>query len=234
VPTQGITFAKLKKFAQYMNLRRLIVLNRLPIGIATIIAGLLITFFVKHGIYYSWLFFIVGILVIVAHFLIGPITLLQKSVESGDMDDAKFLLSKVSKPDWLYKPVRSAYYMMQSQFNTLSDNYEDAEANIKKSLENGSQKEVEGTAYLQLATIALRKGNMKEANEHAKKALQVGLPDKDSEAGAYLMLSNISASKRDFRSTKLYFNKAVACKPKNEQIREQINQFKSVISRMPG
>jgi tetratricopeptide (TPR) repeat protein len=217
-----------------MNFRRLIVLNRLPIGILTIIAGILLTAFVKHGIYYSWLFFIVGILVIVAHFLIGPITLLQKSVEAGDMDDAKFLLSKVKKPEWLYKPVRSAFYMMQSQFNSLSDNFEDAEANIRKSIASGAQKEVEGTAYLQLATISLKKGNMKEANEHAKKALQLGLPDKDSEAGAYLMLANICAGKRDYRSTKMYFNKAVACKPKNEEIKNQINEYKKYVSRMPG
>jgi tetratricopeptide (TPR) repeat protein len=217
-----------------MNFRRLLVLNRLPIGIIAIIAGVLITALTKNGLYYSWLFIIPGILAVVAHFLIGPITLLQGSIERGDIDDAKFLLSKVSKPEWLYKPVRSAYYMIQSQFNTISDNFEDAEANIKKSLQSGAQKEVEGSAYLQLATISMRKGNMKEANDHAKLAIQKGLPDKDSEAAAYLMLANICASKRDFRSTKLYFNKAVACKPTNAELKGQIAEYKKYISRMPG
>jgi tetratricopeptide (TPR) repeat protein len=218
-----------------MNLRRLIVLNRLPIGILLIIAGIAITAFTKNGIYYSWLLFIVGILTIVAHYMIGPITLIQKSIESGDVDEAKYLLSKVSKPEWLYKPVRSAYYMLNSNFNTMNKNFDQAEADIRKSISAGiTQKDMEGSAYLQLGTISLQKGNNKEAYEQLKKAVQLGLPDKDSEAGAYLMLANVCFSRKEFKGAKVYYNRAVACKPKNEEIKAQIAELKKYVSRIPG
>jgi tetratricopeptide (TPR) repeat protein len=218
-----------------MNLRRLIVLNRLPIGIIVILLGILITIQAKHGAYYSWLLFLIGILTIVAHYLIGPITLIQKSIETGNVDDAKYLLSKVKNPEWLYKPIRSAYYMLNSNFNTMTEDYDKAESDIRKSIDAGiTQKDMEGSAYLQLGTISLRKGNNKDAYEQLSKALQLGLPDKDSEAGALLMLANVCLSRRNFKGAKMYFNRAIACKPKNEQIKAQIAELKQYVSRIPG
>jgi tetratricopeptide (TPR) repeat protein len=218
-----------------MNIRRFLVLNRLPLGIIAVLFGLYLTIFVKHGAYYSWLFFLVGILTIVAHFLIGPVTLLQKSIENGDIDDAKFLLKKVSKPEWLYKPVRSAYYMLNSNFSTMTEDYDQAEIDIKKSIDAGiDQKEMQGSAYLQLGTISLKKGNNKEASEQLKKAIEMGLPDKDSEAGANLMLANVCFTRRDFRGAKFYYNRAVACKPTNAEIKAQILELKKYVSRIPG
>jgi tetratricopeptide (TPR) repeat protein len=218
-----------------MNIRRFIVLNRLPLGIAALLFAIYLTIVPKHGNYYSWLFYLVGILTIVAHFLIGPVTLLQKSIENGDIDDAKFLLSKVKKPEWLFKPVRSAYYMLNSNFSTMTEDYDQAELDIKKSIDAGiDQKDLQGSAYLQLGTISLKKGNNKEASEQLKKAIQLGLPDKDSEAGANLMLANVCFTRKDFRGAKVYYNRAVACKPKNEQIKAQILELKKYVSRIPG
>jgi tetratricopeptide (TPR) repeat protein len=218
-----------------MNFRRLLVLNRIPVAIILVLLGLLITFKVHHGIWISWLFFVIAILTVVAHFMLGPITLIQKHVENGDIEGAQFLLSKVKKPEWLYKPVRSAYYMLQSNFSTMSEDYDVAETQIRKSLSSGMpQKELEGSAYLQLGTINYKKGNVKEAYENLKKAIQLGVPDKDSEAGAYLQLASISMNKRDFRSTKHYYAKAVACKPTNEMIKGQLAELKKYVSRIPG
>ena len=179
--------------------------------------------------------FLATIITIAAHFMLGPITLIQKHVEEGDVEGAQDLLARVKKPDLLYKPVRSAYYMLKSNFSTMSENYEDAEADIRKSIAAGlPQKEYEGSAYLQLGTIAYKKGNTKEATEHIKKALELGVPDKDSEAGAYLQLASISLNKRDFRGCKYYYAKAEACKPKNDQIKSQLAELKKYVSRIPG
>jgi tetratricopeptide (TPR) repeat protein len=218
-----------------MNIRRFIVLNRLPLALFVLALGLLIQFSTSKGVWISWLFYLSAILMVVVHFMLGPITLIQKSIESGDVEDAQFLLSKVKKPEWLYKPVRSAYYMLNSNFATMNDDFETAETQIKKSLENGMEsKEYEGGAYMQLGTIALKKGNKKEAAEHLKKALQLGVPDKDSEAGCYLQLASICAERRDFKGMKFYYTKAVACKPQNESIKSQIAELKKYISRIPG
>ncbi|MGC4056900.1 MAG: hypothetical protein QM743_02105 [Chitinophagaceae bacterium] len=88
--------------------------------------------------------------------------------------------------------------------------------------------------YLQLGAIAQEKRNTKEAYENIRKAIQLGLPDKDNEASAYLQLSAISMQRRDFRASKQYFAKAKACKATNEQIVEQIKEMQKYIARMPG
>lgn len=218
-----------------MNLaiRRFLVLNRLPIAIVLIGLG------VWLGIEVNWwapiLIFIVAIIVLIAHFMIGPMTLIQKYVEIGDMDGAQALINKVKKPEWLYKPVRSSYYMLKANISTMSDDLDSAEADLKKGLAAGMpEKEYEGTAYLQLGSIAFKKGNTKEAYENLRKAVKAGLPDKDSEATAYLQLSGICMQRRDFRSSKLYFNKAKACKSKNEQVVAQIKEMTKYMARIPG
>lgn len=217
----------------FMKIRHLIVLNRIPLAILLLALGFLLGFKVTWWI--AWIPFLVAILMVVAHFMIGTMTLIQGSIESGDMDGAQLLLKKIKNPNWLYKPIRSSYYMLQANFSTMGEDLDTAEAQLRKGLEAGlPEKEFEGTAYLQLGAIAMRKGNTKEAYEHMRKAVKIGLPDKDNEATAYLQLSSICIQRRDFRNAKVYFNKAKACKPKNEQLVAQIKEMATYIARIPG
>ena len=217
-------------------LRRFLVFNRLYIAFALIALGLCMGFYDFGGGWWTaWLPFLIAVLMIVAHFLIGPMTLIQTYIEEGDMEGAQMLMDRVKFPNLLYKPVRSSYYMLRANMSTMSDDLDKAEADLKKGLEAGMpEKEYEGTAYLQLGAIALKKGNTKEAYEQLRKAVKIGLPDKDSEATAYLQLSGICMQRRDFRSAKNYFNKAKSCKSKNEQIVSQINEMSKYIARIPG
>lgn len=215
------------------TLRRFIVLNRMPIAIVMIGLGFILGFEVSWWI--GWLPFLVAALMIVAHFMIGPMTLIQKYIEEGDMEGAQALMDKVKKPEWLYKPVRSSYYMLRANLSTMTDDLDKAEADLKRGLEAGMpEKEYEGTAYLQLGSIAYKKGNTKEAYEHLRKAVKLGLPDKDSEATAYLQLSGLCMQRRDFRSSKLYFNKAKSCKSKNAEVVAQIKEMTKYMARIPG
>jgi tetratricopeptide (TPR) repeat protein len=117
----------------------------------------------------------------------------------------------------------------------MNENFDDAEEDIRKGLEAGiDDKSVQGGAYLQLGMIAMKKGNKKEAYEHLRKALQFGLPDKDSEATALLQLSSLCGERRDFKGMKFYYQKAKACKPKNEMILSQLKEMDKYISRIPG
>ncbi|MEZ5015859.1 MAG: hypothetical protein R2800_02330 [Flavipsychrobacter sp.] len=215
------------------NIRRFIVNFRLPLAGALLLLGLYLGFEVTWWV--AWIPLLVAILMVVAHFLIGPMTLVQGFVEDGDIEGAQAMLAKVKNPKLLYKPVRSSYYMLKANFSTMSDDYEAAEADLKKGLEAGMpEKEYEGTAYLQLGSIAFKKGNLKEAAENMRKAVKIGLPDKDSEATAYLQLSGIAMQRRDFKGTKFYFNKAKACKPKNPEVVAQIKEMTKYVARIPG
>lgn len=216
-----------------MNLRRIFVFYRIPIAVLLIALGFLIGFKVTWWI--AWIPFLVAAIMITAYFLIGPMTLIQGYIESGDMEGAQKLLKLVKYPNLLYKPVRSSFYMLQANFSTMGEDLDQAEAQLRKGLETGGgEKEFEGTAYLQLGAIAHKKGNTKEAYEHLRKAVQIGLPDKDNEATAYLQLSGICIQRRDFRNGKIYFNKAKACKATNPQVVEQIKEMSKYIARIPG
>ena len=216
-----------------MNLRRIFVFYRIPIAVVLIALGFLIGFKVTWWI--AWIPFLIAILMVVAYFLVGPMTLIQGYMESGDMEGAQKLLEKVKYPQLLYKPIRSSFYMLQSNFSSMGNDLDKAEAQLRQGLASGiPEKEYEGTAYLQLGAIAMKKGNTKEAYENLRKSVQIGLPDKDNEATAYLQLSSICVQRRDFRNAKIYFNKAKACKPTNPQVAEQIKEMAKYIARIPG
>ncbi|MFI5196634.1 MAG: tetratricopeptide repeat protein [Chitinophagales bacterium] len=216
-----------------MNFRRILVFYRIPIAIGLIALGFLIGFKVTWWV--AWIPFLVAIFMVVAYFMIGPMTLIQGYMESGDMEGAQKLLSRVKFPNLLYKPIRSSYYMLQSNFSSMGDDLDKAEEQLRKGLASGiPEKEYEGTAYLQLGAIAQKKGNTKEAYENLRKAIKIGLPDKDNAATAYLQLSGICIQRRDFRNAKIYFNKAKACKATNAQVIEQIKEMAKYIARIPG
>ncbi len=216
-----------------MNFRRILVYYRIPIAIGLFALGFLLGFKVTWWI--AWIPFLISILMVVAYFMVGPMTLIQGYMESGDMEGAQKLLKKVKFPNLLYKPIRSSYYMLQANFSTIGEDLDSAEAQLRKGLESGMpEKEYEGTAYLQLGAIAQKKGNTREAFEHLKKAVQIGLPDADNLATAYLQLSSICIQRRDFRNAKIYFNKAKSSKATNVQVVEQIKEMSKYIARIPG
>ncbi len=214
-------------------LRRFVVNNRLLLAVLLIGLGIWVGMEVTWWI--GWIPFLIAILMVVAHFMIGPMTLIQGYVESGDMEGAQKLLDRVKYPNLLYKPVRSSYYMLRANFSTMGEDLDKAEADLKKGLAAGMpEKEYEGTAYLQLGSIAYKKGNKKEAMENMRKAIKVGLPDEDSKATAYLQLSSLLLERRDFKSAKMYFAKAKACKATNEQIVSQVKEMAKYMARIPG
>ncbi len=216
-----------------MNFRKIFVFYRIPIAIGLIALGFVLGFEVTWWI--AWIPFLVSAIMITAYFLIGPMTLIQGYIESGDMEGAQKLLKQVKYPNLLYKPIRSSYYMLQANFSTMGEDLDQAESQLRKGLETGmAEKEFEGSAYMQLGAIAQKKGNTKEAYEHLRKAVQIGLPDKDNEAMAYLQLSSICIQRRDFRNGKLYFSKAKSCKATNPQVVDQIKEMSKYIARIPG
>lgn len=217
------------------QLRRFLVFNRLYIAVLLIVFGLWLGFSVSGGWWIAWLPFLIAILMIIAHFMVGPMTLIQTYIEAGDMEGAERLMKRVKYPNLLYKQIRSSYYLLRANFSTMGEDLDKAEDDLRKGLEAGiAEKEYQGTAYLQLGSIAYKKGNIKDAYEHLRKAVKLGLPDKDSEATAYLQLSGICLQRRDFRNAKLYFQKAKSCKSKNEQIAAQILELSKYMARIPG
>jgi len=207
---------------------------RLWLGIVAL--ALAIYTHMQAGFWPSFILYLIGVIAIVGHFLIGPLRLLQEPMENGDMEAAKKVLKTIWFPGLLIKPVRSQYYTIKGNLAMVDQDYEGAEALMKKSLSLGGSmtKQAEGPNKLQLGMLCIQKGDMKQGESYIRQAIRAGLPDSENNAAAYLQLCSIMMNKREFRAAKDYFRKAKSYKPTTPQIVDQIKQIEKYITRMPG
>lgn len=206
---------------------------RLQLGVLALILAVVVNIY--SGFWPAFTLYLVALIAIVSHFLIGPMRLIQGYMEEGDIEGAQKILDSIRFPGLLIKPVRSVYYYLKSSLAMFGQDFDAAEVMMKKSLSLGMpMKETEGSAYFQLGTIAMQKSNMRQAEEYIRKAIKAGLPDKENAAAAYLQMCQIFINKREFRAAKDYFRRAKDQKPTTPQVVDQIKQIEKYISRMPG
>lgn len=217
-----------------MKFLRFYILYRLPIAIALIVLGVLSHIY--YDVITAWICYILGVFSIVLYFMIGTMRLVQEAVAEGEVEQAMEYMKKIKFPRLLFKPVRSGYYMLQSNLAMASDDLDTAEKNIRKSMETKSSivGDIKGENLLQLGFIQLKKGDHKTARKTLMEAVKSGISDKESKAAAYLQLCSLEIQRKQNRIAKDYFKKAKALKPKSEEIVSQIKQMDKQIARMPG
>jgi tetratricopeptide (TPR) repeat protein len=184
----------------------------------------------------AWICYVVAVISIVLYFMMGTMRLVQEAVASGDVDKAMDYIQLIKFPKLLFKPIRMAYYMLQSNLALATDDLGKAEDNIRKSLNTNSTLagDMKGSNLMQLGFIELRKGNNKEARQHLIEALKVGIKDNESLAATCLQLCSMEIQRQNYRIAKEYFKKAKAAKPKNEEVVKQIQMLEKQIPRLPG
>jgi tetratricopeptide (TPR) repeat protein len=216
-----------------MKFLNVVIKYRLLLGGVFLLAAIFVN--IEAGFWPSFILYLIAAILIVGHFLFGPMRLIQGYMESGDMVGAQNVIDSIWFPRLLIKPVRSVYFTLKGNLDMVNQNYESAEVNMKKSLRLGMpMKEAEGANKLQLGMLAMQKGNIREAENYIRQAIRSGLPDKENEAAAYLQLSSIMVNKREFRAAKEYFRKVKKLKPTTPQIVDQVKQMEKYITRMPG
>lgn len=209
------------------------VFNRIIISLLFIIGG--ITWGQLEGYTFAWIFIAAGVIMLLAHFLLGPIRLLQKAVEGGDMELAQKVIATIKYPNILIKPVRSVFYMIQSNMAVSNKDFTLAEELIKKSTALGMpMKDMDSMAIFQHGAIAFQKADYKTAIPKLREALQKGMPDGDSIASANLMLCSVFIQRKDNKTAKQHFKKAKDAKPKQPEILAQIKDIEKYIHRLPG
>lgn len=217
-----------------MKFLRFYILYRLQFIIALIALGVLSHFFLD--LVTAWILYSLAIISIVLYFMMGTMRIVQEAVTDGDVEKAQLYLDKIIFPRLLFKPIRSGYYMLQSNLSMYSNDLDKAESNIRQSLKIKSKitGDMEGSNLMQLGFIELKKGNTKQARIHLMEAVKAGIPDKESLAAAHLQLCNIEAQRMQYKIAKQHFKKAKDLKPKNDEILSQLKQMEKQISRMPG
>ena len=213
----------------------IIIKYRLWLGIVFLAAAVFVNY--ETSFWPSFILYLVAVVLILGHFLFGPMRLIQSYMEEGDMVGAQKVVDGIMFPGLLIKPMRSVYYTIKGNLAMTTQDFDTAEKHMKKSLELGGgalTKQAEGPNKLQLGMLAMQKGNTKEAESYIRAALRAGLPDNENNAAAYLQLCSIMMNKREFRAAKEYFRKAKGFKPTTPQIVDQIKQIEKYITRMPG
>ena len=219
-----------------MKLLNLYIRYRLPLGLLLLVIAIVVHYFT--GFWPAFLVYLVAVISIVGHFLFGPLRLIQEYMEQGDMEGAEKILNSVQFPTLLIKPIRSVYFTLKGNIAMARQDFESAEQLMKKGIDLGSGSSLmqgtEGASLLQMGMLALQKNNFKQAESYIRQAIRKGLPDKESQAAAYLQMCSIMMNKREFRAAKDFFRKTKALKPTTSQIVDQIKQMEKYISRMPG
>ena len=218
-----------------MKWMNIIIKYRLWLGLVLLALAIFVNY--QTSFWPSFILYLLAAVLIVGHFLLGPMRLVQSYMENGDMEGAKKVVDGIMFPGLLIKPMRSVYYTLKGNLAMVDQNFDEAEKHMKKSLSLGGgalTKQAEGPNKLQLGMLAMQKGNMKEGEAYIRQAIRAGLPDNENNAAAYLQLCSIMMNKREFRVAKEYFKKAKGFKPTTPQIVDQIKQIEKYITRMPG
>ncbi|MBI2283105.1 MAG: hypothetical protein HYU71_05310 [Bacteroidetes bacterium] len=216
-----------------MKFYNLLIKYRFWLGLLSI--ALAITVNVLSGFWPSFILYFIGVIALASHFFIGPLRLIQEPMEAGNVEEVEKILASIWYPNLLYKPVRSTYYTIKGNLAMMKQDFTSAEAHLKKSSELGSpMPEAEGSNKLQLGMMAMQRGDLRQGESYIRAAIRAGIPDKESEAVAYLSMCQIFMNKREFRAAKDFFRKAKACKPKTQQVLDQVKEIEKYISRMPG
>lgn len=217
-----------------MKFLRFYILYRLQIIIALVLIGILSHLYLDPIT--AWICYVFAFISLILYFMMGTMRIVQEAVTDGDVEKAKQYLDKIKFPRLLFKPIRSGYYILQSNLSMASNDFEKAEASIRKSLKIKSKivGDMEGSNLMQLGFIELKKGNTKQGRLHLMEAVKAGIPDKENLSAAYLQLCNIEAQRMQYKIAKQYFKKAKDLKPKNEEIVSQIKSMEKQINRMPG
>ncbi|MFY7651957.1 MAG: tetratricopeptide repeat protein [Chitinophagaceae bacterium] len=218
-----------------MKFYNVIIRHRFWLSIAALVIGLALQFTKISGFWPVFPLYFLFVIGIFSHFFIGPLRLIQEPMENGDIETVKKILDSVWYPNLLYKPIRSTYFTIKGNLAMMNQDFDNAEKFLKQSSDLGNtMPEAEGANKLQLGMMSMQKGDLKQAEAYIRAAVRIGIPDKESEAMAYLALCQIFINKRQFRAGKDFFRKAKDCKPKTKQVVDQIKEIEKYISRMPG
>jgi uncharacterized protein HemY len=216
-----------------MKFYNFLIKYRFWLGLLSIVLGVIAQFTVD--IWTAVLMYSLAFIALLSHFLIGPIRLLQKPIEEGNIEEVNRILNSIWFPNLLIKPVRSSYYTLKANMDMASQNYTSAEQNLKKSVKlGGVNAEMDAANNLQMGMMALQRNDFKEGEKYVKAAIRTGLPDKDSQAMAFLAMSQIYLRRRENKAARDFFAKAKAAKPKSEEVVKQIKEMDKYLSKMPG
>lgn len=139
--------------------------------------GIIMSFFLGFG--YTWIFILIGILLLVSYFLLGTIQSASEMLQTSDFEGAEKRLSLTYFPQYLYVTNRAFYYILKGSLAAQRKDTNQAEGFFKTALGlNLPSDNEKGMVLLQLAAIQSNKNNWTGARNyyHQAKDLKITEP----------------------------------------------------------
>ncbi len=119
-----------------MKFYNLIIKYRFYLSILALVLAIIVN--ITSGFWPAFILYLLGVIGIVSHFMIGPLRLIQEPMEQGNMEEVKRIMNTIWYPNLLYKPIRSTYYTLKGNLAMMDQDFDSAEKHMKKSLDLGS------------------------------------------------------------------------------------------------
>ena len=138
--------------------------------------GIILSF--TYGIGYSWIFILVGILLLLSYILLGTVQSAGEMIQAMDFEGAEKRLNLTLNPKWLYVTNRAFYYIMkgslaaQKKDNKVAEEYFNMALDLKLPSDNEK-----GMVLLQLANINAQRNNWAGAGKYVKDMKELNITE---------------------------------------------------------
>ncbi len=98
---------------------------RIALMAGTIFGG--IALWAAYGTWYGLPFILIGLILLIGYFILGTVQSSAQMIQAQDFAGAEKRLNMTVKPNWLYGPIRSTYFILKSTFAQQKKDFVEAE-----------------------------------------------------------------------------------------------------------
>lgn len=133
----------------------------------TILGG--IALWAAYGTWYGLPFILIGVILLIGYFILGTVQSSAQMIQTQDFAGAEKRLNMTIKPNWLYGPIRSTYFILKSTFAQQKKNFAEAEKWLNLANEQPMNSDDErAMVIIQLAGIEANKQRWPSVQKYLK------------------------------------------------------------------
>ena len=141
-----------------------------------IIGGVALAFAVSF--WYALPLILIGLALLAGYFLLGTVQSSAVFVQNQDMDGAEKRMALTIKPEWLYKPNKSVFYMLKGTIAAQRQDFETAEMHYLQAQKVGFTTDNEkAIVLLSIANFRAQKNNWVGAENYMRQLRELKITE---------------------------------------------------------
>ncbi|MEY4926281.1 MAG: hypothetical protein RI894_717 [Bacteroidota bacterium] len=201
---------------------------RFPVALTLLIGGILLTFGI--GIEWSWLFWLPGLLLTLAHLFVGTSATASQLLQMGDVEGAEKMLNTTINPNWLISVFQANFFAIKGMIAMTKNDPAAAEVSMRMAAELGGNSAAESAGMLlSLGMAQMQQQKFKESDGNIKRAYDMGSLPEQEQGVALFYLTQLSLNKRDITSAKSYYAKLKASKNLHPDLAKHILELDKIM-----